>query len=62
MSGKHKFKSVTNGTSAYDWAIYCEYCGHVAFHANTGGETREKAQALAKKPCPLAPPKYVRDE
>ncbi len=54
MSKPHKFRAVTNGTSNYDWAIFCEYCGLVVFHANRSGKQDEQYDK-AKKGCPCAP-------
>ena len=47
----HKFKHIES-VSTYTGSVYCEYCGHIAFHANTGGECRKEAQRVAKEPCP----------
>ncbi len=58
----HKFKAVANGTSSYDFAIYCEYCGLVVFHANRSDD-RDKQWEKAKEGCPLAPePEQRRDD
>ena len=58
----HKFTSVTNGTGSYDWAIYCEYCGLVVFHANHPDVyDRDKQHEKALKGCPLAPDPEVKE-
>ncbi len=54
MSKPHKFRHVANGTSSYDFAVYCEYCGLVVFHANRADD-RDKQYEKAKKGCPCAP-------
>ncbi len=54
MKKPHKFRAVTNGTGTYDWAIYCEYCGMVVFHANRSGEYPKRYEQ-SKQGCPCAP-------
>lgn len=53
----HKFTFGSNGTSHYDYVVFCEYCGHIAFHANTPLDTGVPAerQRVAKEPCPRSP-------
>lgn len=50
----HKYKHVCNGTSSYDYAIYCEYCGHIVFDANHTSVT-DKRYKMSIMGCPLAP-------
>ena len=56
MNYPHKFKSIP-AVSTYTGVVFCEYCGHIAFHANTGGDRRIEAQRIAKLPCPNHPDK-----
>jgi len=51
MKKPHKFMPITNGNSSYDYAIYCEYCGFLAWHANRS--KNDSAQLEAKQGCPL---------
>lgn len=52
MMMSHKFIYGSNNASVYQQVVFCEYCGHVAFTTKGGNPDN---QAVAKKPCPLAP-------
>lgn len=54
MNTTHKYKPACNGSGTYDYSIFCEYCGHVAFNANRGDDS-VKNQLKAAEPCPRAP-------
>ena len=60
MNMPHKFMPAVGNEGKYQWAIYCEYCGHVAFHANHPSDT--EAQKIAKEPCPRSPIQEKSDE
>lgn len=62
MMKPHKFKAALNGTSAYDWAVYCEYCGLVSFHANKGDSINENKQGKAAEGCPCSPVTQEREK
>lgn len=50
----HKFKQGGRTDSDYYFVIYCEYCGHVAYHGNQSKESI-KLQDKAKEGCPCSP-------
>lgn len=54
---RHKFKFGPEEGIRYHYCVYCEYCGHVAWHGNVGEPTRKEMQRVAKEPCPRAKPK-----
>jgi hypothetical protein len=59
ISGAHKFVNGPGiGGANYNGAIFCEYCGHVAFYGNNGDHNIAR-QEQAKEPCPRNPRKAL---
>ena len=53
MNLPHKFKAACNGVS-YDYCIFCEYCGLIAFDANRTSKMKEQQEKAAGS-CPNSP-------
>lgn len=53
MNAPHKFKHNQNGEcGTYTTVIYCEYCGLIAFHANSNDRSQWDKSKLG---CPCSP-------
>lgn len=58
MSNPHKIVPLGEDAKMH-YMLYCEYCGHVAYHGNHTGSDNDDRQAKASGGCPVDPPAPV---